>query len=582
MKENQLEIMRHSCSHLLAMAVVKLFPKTKLGIGPAIENGFYYDFEFTKPIEEKDLAKISTKMKEIAKKKFPFIKKEVTIEEAKKIFKNQPYKLELIEDLAKERKKKVSLYKTGDFVDLCSGPHIKDTSGIGPFKLLSIAGAYWRGSEKNKMLTRIYGTCFQTAKELEKYLWQIEEAKKRDHRKIGKELDLFTFSELVGPGLPLYTEKGTIIINELYNALLEISKKYGVKEVKIPHLAKIDLYKISGHAEKFKDELFRVKTHYNIEFILKPVNCPHHTQIYASRPRSYRDLPIRYIESTVQHRDEKPGEVGGLTRTRSFMVDDGHTFCTVDQIKEEAKNTCKIIEEFYKGVGLWGNQWISLSVSDPKTPEKYIGEEKDWKKAEKMIQEISKELNLKGKIMVGEAALYGPKIDYMSKDPFGNDIQLATVQIDFAMPKRFGLTYTDKDGKEKTPVMLHRAILGSYERFIAFLLEHSDGALPVWLSPVQTLVIPITEKQNDYGQKIVDQLLEKNIRAELDNRGETMSAKIRDAELQKIPYILVVGDKEIKAKAINVRRRGEKVLGSMKLDKFLKLIQEDIAKKRQF
>ncbi len=582
MKENQLEIMRHSCSHLLAMAVVKLFPKTKLGIGPAIENGFYYDFEFTKPIEEKDLAKISTKMKEIAKKKFPFIKKEVTIEEAKKIFKNQPYKLELIEDLAKERKKKVSLYKTGDFVDLCSGPHIKDTSGIGPFKLLSIAGAYWRGSEKNKMLTRIYGTCFQTAKELEKYLWQIEEAKKRDHRKIGKELDLFTFSELVGPGLPLYTEKGTIIINELYNALLEISKKYGVKEVKIPHLAKIDLYKISGHAEKFKDELFRVKTHYNIEFILKPVNCPHHTQIYASRPRSYRDLPIRYIESTVQHRDEKPGEVGGLTRTRSFMVDDGHTFCTVDQIKEEAKNTCKIIEEFYKGVGLWDNQWISLSVSNPKTPEKYIGEEKDWKKAEKMIQEISKELNLKGKIMVGEAALYGPKIDYMSKDPFGNDIQLATVQIDFAMPKRFGLTYTDKDGKEKTPVMLHRAILGSYERFIAFLLEHSDGALPVWLSPVQTLVIPITEKQNDYGQKIVDQLLEKNIRAELDNRGETMSAKIRDAELQKIPYILVVGDKEIKAKAINVRRRGEKVLGSMKLDKFLKLIQEDIAKKRQF
>jgi len=582
MKENQLEIMRHSCSHLLAMAVVKLFPKTKLGIGPAIENGFYYDFEFTKPIEEKDLAKISTKMKEIAKKKFPFIKKEVTIEEAKKIFKNQSYKLELIEDLAKERKKKVSLYKTGDFVDLCSGPHIKDTSGIGPFKLLSIAGAYWRGSEKNKMLTRIYGTCFQTAKELEKYLWQIEEAKKRDHRKIGKELDLFTFSELVGPGLPLYTEKGTIIINELYNALLEISKKYGVKEVKIPHLAKIDLYKISGHAEKFKDELFRVKTHYNIEFILKPVNCPHHTQIYASRPRSYRDLPIRYIESTVQHRDEKPGEIGGLTRTRSFMVDDGHTFCTVDQIKEEAKNTCKIIEEFYKGVGLWDNQWISLSVSNPKTPEKYIGEEKDWKKAEKMIQEISKELNLKGKIMVGEAALYGPKIDYMSKDPFGNDIQLATVQIDFAMPKRFGLTYTDKDGKEKTPVMLHRAILGSYERFIAFLLEHSDGALPVWLSPVQTLVIPITEKQNDYGQKIVDQLLEKNIRAELDNRGETMSAKIRDAELQKIPYILVVGDKEIKAKAINVRVRGEKILGSMKLDKFLKLIQEDIAKKRQF
>ncbi len=583
MAKINLEKMRHSCSHLLAAAVQALYPKVLFGIGPAIEDGFYYDFDFPAKISEEDLPKIEEKMRQLVKKNLPFQKKEVKIAEALEVMKKlgQTYKIELIRGLKKEGKKKVIFYKLGDFIDLCEGPHLKSTQEIGHFKLLSIAGAYWRGSEKNPMLTRIYGTCFANKADLEKYLIRQEEAKRNDHRKIGKKLDLFTFSNLVGPGLPLYTEKGTIIINELYRALLDISKKYGVREVRIPHMAKIDLYKISGHAEKFKGELFTVKSHYDIEFILKPVNCPHHTQIYASRPRSYRDLPIRYIESTAQFRDEKPGEIGGLARTRSFVVDDGHTFCTVDQIKQEAMNTCKIIEKFYKGVGLWGNQWISLSVRDPKTPEKYIGEELDWKRAEKMIQEISKELNLKGKVMVGEAALYGPKIDYMSKDALGNDQQLGTVQIDFAMPKRFGLTYTDKNGKEKTPVMLHRAILGSYERFIAFLLEHFNGALPVWLSPVQAVVIPITDKHNQYAQKIYETLIKAGIRVELNDRSDTTSAKVRNAEIERIPYMLIVGDKEIMAKKVNVRTRGEKVLGSMSLAFFLKRIVEDIDKKRQ-
>ncbi|HUS51933.1 MAG TPA: threonine--tRNA ligase [Candidatus Bathyarchaeia archaeon] len=582
MPKIDLKKIRHSCSHLLATAIQDLYPKTRFGIGPAIEQGFYYDFDLPQKISENDLVKIEKKMKALAKKNLKFEKKEVKIDEAEEMMKKagQPYKAELVKELKKEGKKKVIFYKLGDFIDLCEGPHLKSTKEIGSFKLLSVAGAYWRGSEKNPMLTRIYGTCFESKNALEKHLVHREEAKRRNHRKIGKNLDLFTFSDLVGPGLPLYTEKGTIIINELYKALLEISKKYGVQEVRIPHMAKIDLYKISGHAEKFKGELLRVKSHYGLEFILKPVNCPHHTQIYASRPRSYRDLPIRYIESTAQHRDEKPGEIGGLTRTRSFIVDDGHTFCTMDQIKQEAINTCKIIEEFYKGAGLWGNQWISLSIRDPKTPEKYIGEEPDWKKAEKMVQEISNELKLKGKVMVGEAAIYGPKIDYMSKDSLGNDHQLGTVQIDFAMPKRFGLTYVDKDGKEKTPVMLHRAIMGSYERFIAFLLEHFDGALPVWLSPVQVAVIPITDNHNPYAQKIHQSLIEAGIRAELNDRSNTVSAKIRDAEIQKIPYMLIVGDREVRAKKVNVRTRGEKVLGTMSLGAFLKRISQDIDKKR--
>ncbi|MBI2011054.1 MAG: threonine--tRNA ligase [Candidatus Colwellbacteria bacterium] len=559
-----------------------ILPKGKLGIGPAIENGFYYDFLLPRNLTPDDLKGFEKRMREIIKQGLAFRGKKVTSTEARKTFKDQPFKLELIKDFARE-KKQLSIYKTGDvFTDLCRGGHVKNTKEINPdaFRLTSIAGAYWKGSEKNPQLQRVYGVAFKTKRELEVYLLQQEEAKKRDHRKLGKELDLFTFSDLVGPGLPLYTPRGTIIINELYRELLRISKDYGVQEVKIPHMAKIELYETSGHAEKFKDELFKVKSHYDIEFVLKPVNCPHHTQIYASRPRSYRDLPLRFIESTAQHRDEKPGEIGGLSRTRSFTVDDGHTFCRVDQIKEEAKNTCRIIERFYKALGLWGDHWVSLSVRDPKTPEKYIGIKADWDKAEKMIQEVSKELKLGGKVVKGEAAIYGPKIDFMFKDALGKEIQLATVQIDFAMPKRFGLTYTTAGGKQETPVMLHRAILGSYERFLAILLEHYAGAFPLWLAPVQVAILPISQKFTSYAEKVAKALREKNIRVEISDANETIGKQIREAELQKIPYLLVVGEKEIKSNSVAVRKRGKGDIGVEKLSKFVEEISKEINERK--
>jgi threonyl-tRNA synthetase len=574
-----LDHLRHSCSHLLAAAILDLWPNAKLALGPAIENGFYYDVDFGNiKISEDDFSKIEEKMHSTVKDWVNFEKFELSEKEALEEFKGNEYKEELIKEHAKEGV--LNVYQSGDFRDLCKGGHIeKPSENLKYFKLLSVAGAYWRGSEKNKMLTRIYGTIFPSQSELDEYLKVKEDAEKNDHRKLGKELDLFTFSELVGPGLVLWTPKGTIIKKELYNYIVDINKKYGAQEVSIPHMARIELYETSGHAQKFKDELFKVVSHYNVEFVLKPVNCPHHTQIYASRPRSYRDLPIRYIESTQQHRDEKPGEIGGLQRTRSFEVDDGHTFCTPNQIKQEAINIAKIVEEFYKALGLWDGHWVSLSIRDPKTPEKYIGESKDWEIAEKMIKEVSDELGLDGKIMEGEAALYGPKIDFMRKDTAGKQTQLATIQIDFAMPKRFGLEYTDEDGKIKTPVMLHRAIMGSYERFIMALIEKFAGAFPTWLSPVQIKVLPITEKHLEYAKSVVERLKEVNIRVELDDRNERLQAKIRDAQMEKIPYMFIVGDREAEAKAVAVRKRNGEDLGSKDLEDFTKALRKEIEEK---
>jgi len=582
MKENnQLEIMRHSCSHLLAMAVFKLFPKTKLGIGPAIENGFYYDFEFEKPIVEKNLEKIEKEMEKIKKEAITFEKKEITYEEAKKIFKNQPYKLELIEDIKKEKGNSISIYKNTSFTDLCKGPHINNTSKIGPFKLLSLAGAYWKGSEKNKMLTRIYGTCFEDKKELNNYLKVIKEAKKRDHRKIGKELDLFCFSDLVGAGLPLYTPKGTILKDELQKYVEEICQHYGFEKVMTPHLAKIELFKLSGHADKFREELFCVSSPRGHDFVMRPVLCPHQTQIYASKPRSYRDLPIRYMESEKQYRAEKTGEIGGLNRVYAITIEDGHSFCRIDQVKDEIINIVNIIKDFYGGLGLWGKHWVSFSVRDYGHLEKYIGEAKDWDECERILEEVANEMKLDAKKREGEAALYGPKLDFMFKDALGNEIQIPTVQLDFATPKRFGLNYIDQNGKKISPVIVHRAILGSYERLIALLIEYFVGAFPPWLSPIQAIIIPITDKQKDYAQKIQKQLKEEKIRVNLDDRSETVGAKIRDAEMQKIPYMIIVGEKEIKSKNISIRTRGGRVIGNMKLDKFISLLKEDIDKKRQ-
>ena len=584
MKNNLFEI-RHSAEHVLMQAMRNLGYKFHMAMGPATDDGFYFDFELLEgQVLEDDFPKIESEMKKIIKQDLKISQHEVTVDKAREMFKDNPYKQEWIDEIVLQ-KAPITIYWTGEpgqkesFVDLCKGPHVNSTKEIGAIKLLSIAGAYWRGSEKNKMLTRIYGTAFETEKELNEHLEEREKQLANDHRILGKKLDLFAFSDLVGKGFVMYTPKGTIIKNELKNALVKMSKKYGVQEVNIPHLAKIDLYEKSGHAQKFANELFKVTNHYDEEFVLKPVNCPHHTQIYASKPRSYRDLPIRYIESTQQHRDEKPGAIGGLNRTRSFEIDDGHTFCTPDQIKQEVINTIKIVEEFYTGLGMWGKHWVSLSFSDPNTPEKYIGEPSDWQKAEKMLQEISDELNLNAKVMIGEAALYGPKIDFMLKDTQGNDRQLATVQVDFAMPKRFELTYIDENGKEKTPVMMHRAILGSYGRFIANLLENTGGAFPTWLSPVQVEVIVISEKSYDYAKKVELKLNELDIRVELDLSNETMGNKIRKAGEQKIPYMLIIGEKEAEAKTVSIRTRNGEQKNNIDLKDFTSILKTNIMAK---
>lgn len=563
---------RHSLAHVLAMAVKEFDPEVKLAIGPVIDNGFYYDFEFSKDIGANDLPDIEKKMRTIVNKGFTPELNEVTKDKAKELFKDQPYKLELIEDL----EGKITTYTFNYFTDLCEGPHVESSKDIDPtaFKITHTAGAYWRGDEKNKMLTRIYGLAFNTKEELKDYIKKQEEAKERDHRKIGKELNLWTFSDLVGPGLPLFTPKGTVLRAELYESLLEISKKYDMQLVTIPHMAKMKLYETSGHADKFGDELLIVKSKYD-EFVLKPVNCPHHTQIYASEPRSYRDLPIRYMESTMQYRDEQPGEISGLTRVRAITVDDGHIFCTIDQVDQESKNIANIIKEFYSNFGMWGNHWVSLSVRDPETPEKYIGSEEDWGKSETMLQSVSDDLGLDAKRMEGEAALYGPKLDFMFTDALGRERQLATVQIDFAMPKRFGLEYTDKDGSKKTPVMIHRAILGSYERFLALLIEKYAGAFPLWLSPVQVTVVPIGEDQNDYANDIFKLLKDADIRVEIDTTNETLGKKIRNAKKAKVPYVLVIGAKEVEEKTVTVEHRDGN-LGAMSTEELLTKLQQEI------
>lgn len=577
MKNNQLEKMRHSCSHVLAAAVLKLYPKAKLGIGPAIENGFYYDFDFgQKKITEKDLEKISQEMKKIIKAKTPFKKEEVLIKKAKEIFKNQPFKLELIKDLAKEKIKKVSLYQTGGFVDLCAGPHLADTSQIGSFKLLSLAGAYWRGSETNPMLTRIYGTCFTTQKELDNYLKELTEAKERDHRKLGSQLDLFSINNQIGAGLPLWHPNLSIVRAEIESYWKDLHQKHGYQYIYTPHIGKKSLWEKSGHWKFYRDLMYSPMDIEGIEYLIKPMNCPFHVYVYQSQMRSYRELPIRYCELGTVYRYEPSGVLHGLTRVRGFTQDDSHIFCQPEQLEDELVGVLDLTKEIYHVFGFKDfHSYLSTR------PEKSMGSDVIWEKSTKALKSALKKTKLPYDIDPGAGVFYGPKIDLKVKDSLGREWQLLTNQVDFNFPEKFKLSYMDKEGQQCQPVMIHRAILGSFERFMGILIEHYGGAFPVWLSPVQTIVIPITDKHNQYGQKIVDQLKKENLRVELDDRSETTSKKIRDAELQKIPYILVVGDKEIKAKNVNVRLRGEKVLGSMSLPKFLKLIKEDVAKKRQ-
>jgi threonyl-tRNA synthetase len=580
----ELQPLRHSLAHLLAAAVLELYPGAKNSIGPAIENGFYQDFDMPESISEDDLPKIEKKMREILKSWGKFEGHEVTPEEARKEFAWNPYKLELIEELV-EKKIPITFYTSGSLVDLCRGGHLDDAQKINPkaFKLHKVSGAYWRGDQTKQQLQRVYGVAFDTEEALRAYIEHQEEAKKRDHRKLGQELDLFTFSDLVGPGLPLYTPRGTVIIEAIKGALRDISNKHDMQLVSIPHIAKIDLYKISGHADKFGGELFHVKSHYDQEFVMKPVNCPHHTQIYAARPRSYRDLPLRYIEQTMQYRDEKPGQLGGLQRTRGFTVDDGHTFCRVDQIWQEVSTLIEVIKDFYSSLDLWGDHWVSLSVRDPKTPDNYIGDAADWETAEKMLAQAAQDYKLDAKRMEGEAAIYGPKIDFMFKDALGRETQLATIQLDFAMPKRFGLTYTDEKGEEQCPVMIHRAILGSFERFIMLLIEHFAGKFPVWLAPEQIRVATLNQELDivDFAQTIVQKGKGLGLRVTLDNASESVGKKIRAAELMKVPYTLVIGNQEVQDGIVKPRVRQDMVVVAahpeLGVDEFLKSVANEVS-----
>ncbi len=576
---------RHSLAHLLAAAALELYPDALNTIGPAVDNGFYYDFDFVSPVAEEDLIKIEKKMREIFPTWKNFSHKEVSPSEARALFTDNPYKLELIDEIEKKGEK-ITLYTSGNFTDLCRGGHVENFELIDPqgFHLSHLAGAYWRGDEKNKMLTRIYGLAFENKDGLDNYLKQQEEAEKRDHRKLGRELDLFTFSDLVGPGLPLFTPRGQAMRENISDFLWQLSKKYGYQKVSIPHIAKLTLYETSGHAEKFKDEFFYVHgAQSNQEFVMKPMNCPHHTQIYAAKPRSYRDLPVRYTELTMQYRDEKPGQLLGLSRVRSITIDDAHIFTTPEQIKDEVGNIVRIIEEFYSALGMWKKGesfWVSLSVRDPKTPEKYLGEEENWNKAEQYLQEISDEFGLNARRMEGEAAFYGPKLDFKFKDALNREWQLATAQIDFVQPSRFGLEYTANDGSKQIPVMIHRAVAGSLERFMSIIIEHFAGAFPLWLSPLQVKVLPIGETHQSYAKIVYEKLQGENFRVELDGSNESLGKKIRQAKIEKIPYFLVIGDKEIESGTVTLESRDNGNLGALSIDEVLEKFNKEIIERK--
>lgn len=579
-KNDKLEVIRHSLSHLMSMAVQELYPQVGLGVGPTIENGFYQDYDLPKAITPQTLPKLEKRIRGLIKKNIEFKHHDMDFAEAYESYKLDPYKTELINDLKTAGEKKVSFYKSDSFDNLCAGPHVASTKEINPdaFKLTKIAGAYWRGDEKNKMLTRIYGVAFETKEELDDYLKRIEEAEKRDHRKLGKELDLFVISDLVGPGMPLYTFKGAIVRREIINYSNELQKEIGYQEVHTPNMNKADLFKVSGHYDKYKEDMFRVVSNYTKEeYFLKPMNCPQHTQIYASHKRSYRELPIRIADFANLYRDEKPGELSGLARLRCFCQDDGHSFCREDQIEQEFLMVLGAIKKAMKTYKM--NYIVRLSLWDKNHPEKYLGDAQIWEKSQKLLEKILIENKIDYVKAEGEAALYGPKMDLISTDSIGRPWQISTIQLDFIMPQRFGLTYIDETGKEQTPVMVHRAIVGSPERFMGILIEHYAGAFPVWLAPEQVWVLPISEKHIEYSDKITEQLRAAQIRVLAKNESESIGKKIRTGEQQKIPYLLIVGDKEIEAASVAVRQRGQGDLGAMKTEEFVEKISKEIKEK---
>jgi threonyl-tRNA synthetase len=575
-----LEEKRHTLSHVLAAAVIDRYPHAKATLGPAIENGFYYDFDFSggeKP-GDADLAALEDAMRSLLPSWETMQGTEVSEADARDRFKSNPYKLELIDGII-ERKEPITLYAAGGFTDLCRGGHSEHPAkDIAPdsFALDRIAGAYWRGDEKNTMLTRIYGLAFDSKKELDAYAAEREEAKKRDHRKLGKELDLFTFSELVGAGMPLFTPRGAVVRNAIVQYSRELNAELGFGEVHTPNVNKAELFKVSGHYDQYKEDMLSVRSQYvEDEMFLKPMNCPQHTQIYASRPRSYRDLPIRYSDFAVLYRDERPGELSGLTRLRAFSQDDGHIFCREDQIETEVSNVLSAVEKALTTYRI--SYWMRLSLRDSANKTKYLGEDATWERSQDIMRSLLEAKRIPFKEAEGEAAFYGPKIDIMAVDALGRQWQISTVQLDFVQPARFKLEYVASDGSRKTPVMIHRALIGSPDRFLGILLEHYAGAFPAWLAPIQARVIPVSEKHAAYAEEVRAALSAARVRTDLDESGESLGKRLHAGKHEKIPYLLVVGDKEASGNTVSVESRDKGKLDPLALSAFVELVQKEIA-----
>ncbi|MGP0585255.1 threonine--tRNA ligase [Paenibacillus timonensis] len=575
--QDGLEVMRHSSAHLMAQAVKRLFgnKEVKLGIGPVIEDGFYYDMDLEHPLNPEDLQKIEKEMERIIGENLPITRREVSREEAVAIFTElgDPYKLELIRDLPEDSV--ISIYDQGEFFDLCRGPHVPSTGKIKVFKLLNVAGAYWRGNSNNKMLQRIYGTAFMKKADLDEHLHMLEEAKKRDHRKLGKELNIFTFNNLVGQGLPIWLPKGATVRRTLERYIVDIEERLGYQHVYTPVLGNVDLYKTSGHWEHYQEDMFPKMAIDTEEFVLRPMNCPHHMMVYKSDMRSYRDLPIRIAELGMQHRYEMSGALTGLHRVRSMTLNDAHIFCRLDQIKDEFTRVLDLIKQVYNDFGIHEYRF-RLSYRDPQDTEKYFQNDEMWNTAQRMLREVVEEAGLPFFEAEGEAAFYGPKLDVQIKTALGKEETLSTVQIDFLLPERFELEYVGDDGAKHRPVVLHRGILGTMERFTAFLLENFAGNLPLWLSPVQAKVIPVSGNFDAYARQVEDKLRAAGIRAESDLRNEKLGYKIREAQLEKLPYMFVVGESEQSAGTVSVRKRGEGDLGAKPVDEVVAQLQEEI------
>jgi len=582
MDNKNLEKMRHSCEHVLHQAMVELFPGLKRAMGPATDEGFYHDFDYDGKVSEEDFPKIEKRMLEIIKADLAIVREEISIEKARQLFKDNPYKQDWIDQIEK-RKEKATVYWTGkpgekhSDVDLCKGPHVASTGKIGPFKLLSIAGAYWHGNEKNKMLTRIYGTCFPTQKELDKYLWQKEEAEKRDHRKLGKQLGYYLISDQVGQGLIIWKPQGAIIRRIIEDFILKEQAKRGYKIVYSPHIGKKQLWVTSGHWDLYRDKMYSAMDIDGVKYMVKPMNCPMHMMVYQSERHSYRDLPLRIAENASVYRYEQAGELAGMIRGRHFTQDDSHIFCTEEQVTDEFVRVMDYAFYFLKAFGI-KDYYMQLSVRDPKNKDKYLGSDKIWKNAEDKIKEAVKIKQVLFKIKEGEAAFYGPKLDFILKDSLGREWQCGTIQIDFSLPERFKLEYLDEKGKIKRPVVIHRAIAGSLERFFALLVEHYAGAFPLWLSPIQVAILPVSEKFNDYVLKLEKVLKLEGIRVEVNFDNETLGKKIRQTTLQKIPYMIIIGERELESYKVSVRTREGKDLGLVEVNKFINQLKSQIEK----